>query len=181
MRSVPAFAPLTDVADNQRPSAAVGSKAGYRCSCHSAGCDSSLYWTAAFVTVLFGGLYIILLLMFVGEGYVLYLNQVNRIGFWIHATTGLAYYVCGFLQFSDSLRRNYPLWHRRIGYLFYFMAILTSVGILLLLIGGAKAAESAVLWTAIVWPVWAYLHWIALVAIKAGVQFFLLTLRFFCR
>jgi uncharacterized membrane protein len=97
-----------------------------------------------------------------------YLNSVNRLGFWIHVPTGIAYFLCGFLQFSESLRRSLPKVHRCIGYTYYALAVITSVGILLICLGGAMARESMVLATALGWPLWMYWTYQSFVAICMG-------------
>jgi NAD(P)H-flavin reductase len=89
-----------------------------------------------------------------------YTNSFNQVGFWIHAITGSLYFIFGLMQFSATLRNYAPKFHRAIGYLYYSMVVLTSVGVVLICIGGAEARESSVLWTILALPLW--LYWNAL-------------------
>ena len=59
----------------------------------------------------------------------IYPNSVNM-GFYLHSVTGSIYLLSGMLQFYDRLRQRAPRIHRWIGYLFYTMVAVTSVGIL---------------------------------------------------
>jgi hypothetical protein len=133
-------------------------------------CRAVSFWTAAVVVALFSALYTILVKMVFKQAFIAteYANSINQIGFWIHATTGTAYYAVGFMQFSDHLRRRHPVVHRATGYAYYVSAAVTSIGIALLCIGGAMAAESMVTATLIVWPLWMYWMYESFVAVRMG-------------
>lgn len=131
---------------------------------------SAWYWIVAFTTVLFVGLYVVLFKIIVGDAFKVpahardsgsaYTNSFNQVGFWIHAITGSLYLIFGLMQFSSALRNYAPKFHRAIGYLYYSMVVLTSIGVVLICIGGAEARESSVLWTIVALPLW--LYWNAL-------------------
>ena len=68
--------------------------------------------------------------------YYLYIQRQGRIypaavnkGFYLHSVTGSIYLLSGMLQFYDQLRQRAPRIHRWIGYLFYAMVAVTSIGI----------------------------------------------------
>lgn len=61
-----------------------------------------------------------------------YEGKVLTVGYLLHSSSGSLYFIAGGLQFYSPLRQRYPRVHRCLGYIYYFMAMLTSVGITLL-------------------------------------------------
>ena len=72
--------------------------------------------------------YVIVNQWIIGRGRV-YEGKVLTIGYFLHTGTGCVYFIAGGLQFYNPLRQKYPRVHRCIGYIYYLMVILTSVGI----------------------------------------------------
>lgn len=75
--------------------------------------------------------YVIINQWIIGGGKV-YDGKMLTIGYFLHSATGCIYFIAGGLQFYTPLRQKYPRTHRCIGYIYYFMVILTSVGIVTL-------------------------------------------------
>jgi Predicted membrane protein (DUF2306) len=61
-----------------------------------------------------------------------YEGKVLTVGYLLHSSSGSLYFIAGGLQFYSPLRQRYPRLHRFLGYMYYFMAMLTSIGLALL-------------------------------------------------
>lgn len=65
----------------------------------------------------------------INTGGKVYDGKVLTIGYLLHSSTGSLYFISGGLQFYSPLRQRYPRVHRCLGYIYYLMAMLTSIGI----------------------------------------------------
>ena len=125
----------------------------------------TIYWFHVGLAIIFFGLYVILLQNFVEHppyGFIAF------IGYYIHTYSGLVYLMCGFIQFNGYIRKNYQKIHRISGYMYFSMVFVMVVGIIVLLVGGALAKESAVISTLTVAPLWIWFNYLSYKAIKRG-------------
>lgn len=74
----------------------------------------------------------------------IYDGKVLTIGYLLHSSTGSLYFISGGLQFYSPLRQRYPRVHRCLGYIYYFMAMLTSIGISIIALKPHSAFPSQV-------------------------------------
>ena len=65
------------------------------------------------------------------QGMRMYDGKILTLGYVLHSSTGSLYFIAGGLQFYTPLRQYYPKIHRKIGYFYYFMVVLTAIGIIL--------------------------------------------------
>jgi Predicted membrane protein (DUF2306) len=72
--------------------------------------------------------YVIINQWIIGGGTV-YEGNTLTIGYFLHTGSGCIYFIAGGLQFYAPFRQKYPRVHRCIGYMYYLMVILTSIGI----------------------------------------------------
>lgn len=56
-------------------------------------------------------------------------SKVRTLGLYLHVTSGCVYLISGGLQFYNPLRQRYPAIHRFLGYLYYTMVPIMSVGL----------------------------------------------------
>lgn len=66
------------------------------------------------------------------EGGKVYDGKFLTVGYLLHSSTGCLYYIAAGLQFYLPLRQRFPKTHRYIGYFYYFMVVLTSIGIIMI-------------------------------------------------
>lgn len=76
--------------------------------------------------------FIIFPLFFVGHiGLITLDGSVLTFGYFLHITSGCLYLITGGLQFYTPLRQRYPIVHRYMGYIFYIMVLIMSVGLMI--------------------------------------------------
>ena len=88
----------------------------------------------------------------IAESGCIYDGHIN-IGYLIHTSSGALYFMIGGLQFLAPLRRHYPILHRQLGYIFYALSAITTIGISWLAIkphGGVSVQVATVLFL----PLW---------------------------
>ncbi|KNE70348.1 hypothetical protein AMAG_14488 [Allomyces macrogynus ATCC 38327] len=129
---------------------------------------SLAYWSTAASIACFISIYL------VGQHIVLrkehhdYTNHTNYTGFVIHAISGSIYFLLGLVQFHAPTRQAYPTLHRALGWIYTILSLLAAAGVLTILAGGAMAAESAVIGTAVFLPAWLWVQYLAIRAIQVG-------------
>ncbi|KNE72858.1 hypothetical protein AMAG_16962 [Allomyces macrogynus ATCC 38327] len=130
-------------------------------------CGTVAYWLGVFLLVAFTLGMMIVLQILVLKGKV-YPSQTSNIGWAIHAWPGLVYFIIGFLQFSDRFRHAYPRAHRRMGWTYLALTAVTFIGMIMILVGGSHAGESAVLFAITGGVLWVSLLVLATKAIMRG-------------
>lgn len=86
-----------------------------------------------------------------------YQGNMMRSGFYVHTISGSIYLLAGVAQFYAPLRQHYPKIHRAIGYLYYLMVVITSLG-LIALAHKPHAGISAQIAIVISLPQWVWLN-----------------------
>ena len=74
----------------------------------------------------------VILSQWIIEGGKIYDGKYLTAGYILHSSTGSLYYIAAGLQFYLPLRQRYPKIHRYIGYFYYVMVVLTSIGIVMI-------------------------------------------------
>lgn len=74
----------------------------------------------------------VILFQWIIEGGKIYDGEYLTAGYILHSSTGSLYYIAAGLQFYLPLRQRYPKIHRYIGYFYYIMVVLTSIGIVMI-------------------------------------------------
>ncbi|KAJ3365082.1 hypothetical protein GGF32_000262 [Allomyces javanicus] len=97
-----------------------------------------------------------------------YTNKTNQVGFVVHAVTGSLYFFLGLVQFHAPTRQAYPAFHRAAGWLYTIFSVIAAAGVVVILLGGSMAGESAILASALYLPTWLVLQWLAIRAIQVG-------------
>jgi len=105
-------------------------------------------------------------------GFKSYLNEyhhgnyhTSRKGFITHCVGGSIYYITGYLQFSDDLRRNYPNFHRWCGRIYLFGVFFLCIGTLIVLFTGALSTVSSSFWMTFMVPYLGFVYYDAMKAI----------------
>ncbi|KAJ3365080.1 hypothetical protein GGF32_000260 [Allomyces javanicus] len=129
---------------------------------------SLAYWSTAASIASFIGIYLIGNHVVLRKEHHDYTNRTNYTGFVIHAISGSLYFLLGLVQFHAPTRQAYPTLHRALGWIYTLLSLLAAGGVLTILAGGAMAAESAVIGTAIFLPAWLYVQYLAIRAIQVG-------------
>ncbi|KAJ3352411.1 NADH-cytochrome b5 reductase [Allomyces javanicus] len=130
-------------------------------------CGAVAYWLGVFLLIAFAVGMMIVLQIVVLKGKV-YPSQTSNIGSAVHAWPGLVYFIIGFCQFSDRFRNAYPRAHRLMGWTYLVLTAVTIIGMIILLIGGSHAGESAVLFAITGGVLWVSLLVLATKAIMRG-------------
>ncbi|ORZ35608.1 hypothetical protein BCR44DRAFT_1114802 [Catenaria anguillulae PL171] len=126
-----------------------------------------MYWLGFLLFLVFTFAYVGLLQLFVLQGQVFQTKTAN-VGFYIHVIPGLIYFAIGFAQFSSTLRTRFPNLHRRLGWTYFGLTLITTVGVVVILVGGSHAKESSVIATITGVPLWLALQVSAIRAIRNG-------------
>ncbi|KAJ3373666.1 NADH-cytochrome b5 reductase [Allomyces arbusculus] len=142
-------------------------QAATRARARVARCGTVAYWLGVFLLVAFTVGMLIVLQILVLKGKV-YPSQTSNIGWAIHAWPGLVYFIIGFFQFSDRFRHAYPRVHRLMGWTYLTLTAVTIIGMIMILIGGSHAGESAVLFAITGGVLWVSLLVLATKAIMRG-------------
>ena len=98
------------------------------------------------------------------QGMRMYDGKVLTIGYLLHTSTGSLYLIAGGLQFYTPLRQHYPKIHRMIGYLYYVMVVLTTIGIIIISIKPHSGLSTQIA-VATFLPPWMAINFYALRAI----------------
>ncbi|KAJ3352414.1 hypothetical protein GGF32_003766 [Allomyces javanicus] len=142
-------------------------QAATRARSRVARCGAVAYWLGVFLLIAFAVGMMIVLQIVVLKGKV-YPSQTSNIGWAVHAWPGLVYFIIGFCQFSDRFRHAYPRAHRIVGWTYLVLTAVTIIGMIILLIGGSHAGESAVLFAITGGVLWVSLLVLATKAIMRG-------------
>jgi NAD(P)H-flavin reductase len=126
-----------------------------------------LYWLGTLLILVFVPLYIVFFMIFTQQ-FAEYHTTTAKAGAYVHSLTGGVFYLCGFANFNSNIRQYFPRLHRVCGLIYYVMVIITSGGIIAILVGGSLAGESAVLGVLTAMPYWLWVNWEAYRSIKTG-------------
>ncbi|KAJ3369530.1 hypothetical protein GGF31_005240 [Allomyces arbusculus] len=130
--------------------------------------SSRIFWSTTVSIVLFVGLYLVGQHLVFHVEHTGYTNKINHSGFVVHSMTGSLYLYLGLIQFHAPTRQRYPAFHRAAGWLYTIISVIAAAGVVVILIGGSMAGESAVLASALYLPTWIILQWLAIRAIQVG-------------
>mmetsp|Transcript_28047 Transcript_28047/g.47161 ORF Transcript_28047/g.47161 Transcript_28047/m.47161 type:complete len:545 (+) Transcript_28047:141-1775(+) len=130
--------------------------------------SSRLYWINFAIAMVYAFIFVIGLEI-LGGGYKKeYVNgdtSVSRPGFFVHALSGVVFYVSGYLQFNKDIRRNYPGFHRACGILYLSMSALLFLGVIVVICSGAISTVSSAFWVATMLPYWIFLMYDSMTSI----------------
>ena len=128
--------------------------------------ESGLLISNTFAFIIFPAFVLInvVIIQWIIWGGKIYGGKILTIGYFLHTSTGSLYFIAGGLQFYSPLRQHYPKIHRIIGYLYYIMAFITSIGILILTIKPHSGFPTQVA-VATFLPPWIACNYLALRAI----------------
>lgn len=77
-------------------------------------------------------IFYVVLVQWITAGGNVYEGKILTVGYMIHSSSGSLYFIAGGLQFYAPLRQRYPRIHRCLGYIYYCMVFITTVGITIL-------------------------------------------------
>jgi NAD(P)H-flavin reductase len=122
-----------------------------------AGLGPIIYYISAGSYTVFILFYVVYYQFIVMKGK-MYPDRYNaNAGYNLHVITGCIYFIAGILQFSNFIRQRYPRVHRCLGYLYYGMVPITSIGVVWVCFQ-AHAGSSARVGAATMLPIWITLN-----------------------
>lgn len=89
-------------------------------------------------------------------------NLVWRTAFYVHVLSSMFVIVAGFTQFSNKFLAKYPIWHRRLGYMYILVLLFLSgpSGLIMAFYAfGGIVAKIAFVTLSILWIVFTILAW----------------------
>ena len=100
-----------------------------------------------------------------GKGGFPYIGRlIATIAYYIHVPAGCLYFLIGVHQMSPFLRTRYPLTHRTLGKIYFFLQLISTIGVILFAIGAPTAGQGIAslsligvfYWTWTMWKAWMY-------------------------